>query len=114
MTAKNNATGTTSAASEKNRSKETMEKTFENSMEKHVKLSMDSAGTHRKNENVRLLKDHGKQRIQICFRITEVAYHRLLEVSKLFEMSDANYAKAVLYKDLGVWTERLDYRRKKR
>lgn len=96
----------TPATSEKQRSKD--------SMEKAVKTNMDSAGVDEKTQRIKLLRDRGERRIQICFRITEKAWDRLELISRLFGMKDTDYAKAVLYKDLGVWTERLDYRRKKR
>jgi len=111
---KNSDKTPTPATSEKHRSKDTMDQAMENSMEKGAYLTMNSAGIESRTQRIRLLKDHGKRRIQICFRITEKAWQRLVEVSRLFEMTDTDYAKAVLYKDLGVWTERLDYRRKKR
>jgi len=75
---------------------------------------MEIDGKGDKTKFVRLLKAHGKQRTQICFRVTDNAYSRLLKLAVLFEMEPSDYAKAVLYKDLGIWTERLDYRRKKR
>ena len=101
-------------ASEERRSKDAMDETTENAMEKQAKSTMDCAGVDEKTQRVRLLKDHGKRRIQICFRITEKAWDRLVEIPRVFGMKDSDYAKAVLYKDLGVWTERLDYRRRKK
>lgn len=83
-------------------------------MEKEENSIMNFAGDEENSQRIRLLKDHGKRRIQICFRITETAWHRLVEVAGLFEMEESGYAKACLYKDLGVWTERLDYRKKRR
>ena len=91
-----------------------MKDTMDEAMEKRTDLTMDSAGIDQKSQRIRLLKDHGKRRIQICFRITEKAWDRLTLISRLFGMKDSDYAKAVLYKDLGVWTERLDYRRRKK
>jgi len=75
---------------------------------------MDSAGIEEKGAETGLLKDRGKRRLQICFRVTERAFERLVQVANLFEMETSDYAKAVLYKDLGVWTERIDYRRKRK
>jgi len=103
-----------SATSEKHGSKDMMPETAENSMEKQPILTMDFAGARENTRRMSLLKDHGKHRIQICFRITEKAWKHLEEISRLFEMTESDYAKACLYKDLGVWTERLDYRRRKR
>ena len=101
-------------SSEKHRSEDMVNETMENTIEKQAKLTINSAGVEEKTQRMRLLKDHGKRRIQICFRITETAWHRLVEVAGLFEMEESGYAKACLYKDLGVWTERLDYRKKRR
>lgn len=56
-------------------------------------------------------KLHEKRR-QISFRITEIAEDRLQKAAALFDMEPALYAKAVLYKDLGVFTEPLDQRRR--
>lgn len=72
------------------------------------KISCDKQKTQR----VRLLKDNGNQRIQICFRLSEKAFERLSEIARLFEMRDSEYAKAVLYKDLGMWNQPIDRRRK--
>jgi len=85
-----------------------------NTMKKQANSPMHSAGIDEKTQRIRLLKDNGKRRIQICFRITEKAWDRLQELSALFEMKDTDYVKAVLYKELGIWTERLDYRKKRR
>lgn len=57
-------------------------------------------------------KFHGKRR-QISFRITEIAEHHLNQRAELFNMTPSEYAKAVLYKDLGVFTEPLDRRRRR-
>lgn len=54
---------------------------------------------------------YGK-RIQITFRITAVAMDRLERASALFRMTPGEYTKAVLYRDLGVWEEPLDHRRR--
>ena len=54
---------------------------------------------------------YGK-RIQITFRITAVAMDRLERASALFRMTPGEYTKAVLYRDLGVWEEPLDQRRR--
>jgi len=54
---------------------------------------------------------YGK-RIQITFRITPVAMDRLERASALFRMTPGEYTKAVLYRDLGVWEEPLDQRRR--
>lgn len=54
---------------------------------------------------------YGKRR-QITYRISEVAEDRLKKASGLFDMKPAEYAKAVLYRDLGVFDEPLDRRKK--
>lgn len=57
-------------------------------------------------------KDHEKRR-QITYRISEVAEDRLQRAASLFNMKPAEYAKAVLYRDLGVFDEPLDKRRRR-
>lgn len=57
-------------------------------------------------------KDREKRR-QITYRISEVAEDRLQKASNLFDMEPAKYAKAVLYRDLGVFDEPLDKRRRR-
>lgn len=54
---------------------------------------------------------YGKRR-QITFRITALAEDRLKQVAGLFNLTPAQYAKAVLYRDLGCYLEPLDRRRK--
>jgi len=54
---------------------------------------------------------YGK-RIQITFRITPVAMDRLERAAGLFHMTPGEYTKAVLYRDLGVFEEPLDQRRR--
>ena len=114
MTTENNDKASTLGTSEKRRIKDTINKTTENIMEKQAKLTMNCAGDEENSQRIRLLRNHGKRRLQICYRITEVAWRRLTELAQLFQMQEAEYAKACLYKDLGVWTERLDYRKKRR
>jgi len=63
-------------------------------------------------EKVSYSIDHGKRR-QITFRISEVAQDRLQRAASLFNMKPAEYAKAVLYRDLGVFDEPLDKRRRR-
>ena len=61
-----------------------------------------------------LLKDQPdeKRRLQVCFRVTEKAWERLVQTARLFEMRESEYAKAVVYRDLGVYGERIDRRRR--
>jgi len=54
---------------------------------------------------------YGK-RIQITFRITAVAMDRLERAAALFRMTPGEYAKAILYRDLAVFDEPLDMRRR--
>jgi hypothetical protein len=53
---------------------------------------------------------YGKRR-QITFRVGPLAQERLKQAAALFNMKPCEYAKAVLYKDLGVFDEPLDRRR---
>ncbi len=54
---------------------------------------------------------YGKRR-QITFRIGPIAEDRLRQVAALFNMKPTEYAKAMLYKDLGIFNEPLDQRRR--
>jgi hypothetical protein len=62
-------------------------------------------------EKLGIDEKYGK-RIQITFRITPVAMDRLERASGLFRMTPGEYTKAVLYRDLGVFEEPLDQRRR--
>ena len=62
-------------------------------------------------EKMSLMEKHGKRR-QITFRIGPLAEDRLKQVAALFRMRPAEYAKAVLYKDLNIFSEPLDQRRR--
>lgn len=55
---------------------------------------------------------YGKKRLQVSFRISDLAETRLQERADLFGLAPTQYAKAVLYKDLGVFGEPLDRRRR--
>ncbi len=80
---------------------------------KDVENTTYNAGIIPESQRMRFLKEHGPRRIQISFSISELAWDRLTLLAQLFNLNESSYAKAVLYKDLGVWTERLDHRRKK-
>jgi len=54
---------------------------------------------------------YGKRR-QVTFRIGPIAQEKLAEMAKLFRMKPPQYVKAILYKDLGVFCESLDQRRR--
>jgi len=54
---------------------------------------------------------YGKRR-QITFRIGPIAQDRLEKAAALFRMTPGEYTKAVLYRDLGVFNEPLDQRRR--
>jgi hypothetical protein len=54
---------------------------------------------------------YGKRR-QITFRIGRIAQERLKQAAALFNMKPSEYAKAILYKDLGIFDEPLDQRRR--
>jgi len=53
------------------------------------------------------------KRKQINFRIGPIAQDRLNKVAELFDMKPQQYIKALLYKDLGVFNEPLDRRKRK-
>ena len=55
-------------------------------------------------------REKGKRR-QITFRITPLAEERLKQAAFLFHLTPAQYAKAVLYKDLGLFQEPIDRRK---
>jgi site-specific DNA-adenine methylase len=62
-------------------------------------------------EKLGYAEKYGKRR-QITFRIGPIAQDRLAQAAALFNMNPGEYAKAVLYKDLGVFNEPLDQRRR--
>ena len=54
---------------------------------------------------------YGKRR-QITFRIGPLCQDRLNQAAALFNLKPSEYAKAILYKDLGIFDEPLDQRRR--
>ena len=54
-----------------------------------------------------------KKRVQITFRLTELAWEKLQQVAELFNMEPSQYVKAMLYKDLGLFREPMDHRRRR-
>jgi hypothetical protein len=54
---------------------------------------------------------YGK-RHQITFRISSLAKERLEQVAELFGLRPSHYVKALLYKDLGLFDEPIDQRRR--
>jgi hypothetical protein len=62
-------------------------------------------------ENLTGAEKYGKRR-QITFRIGPIVQDRLERAAALFNMKPCEYAKALLYKDLGVFDEPLDKRRR--
>jgi len=62
-------------------------------------------------EKLSIDEKYGKRR-QITFRIGPIAQDRLQQASALFNMKPSEYAKAILYRDLGVFNESLDQRRR--
>jgi len=54
-----------------------------------------------------------KRRTQICLRIGSIAAERLRQIAEMFDMKPGQYVKALLYKDLDIFKEPLD-RRKRR
>jgi hypothetical protein len=60
-----------------------------------------------------LHEKYGK-RVQVTFRITELAHDRLQQVAELFGFRNpSQYVKALLYKDLQLFTEPIDMRRRR-
>lgn len=57
------------------------------------------------------MEKYGKRR-QISFRIGSLAQERLKQVAALFNLKPSQYVKALLYKDLGIFNEPLDQRRR--
>lgn len=53
-------------------------------------------------------------RRQYCIRIGALADERLKQVSQMFDMQPTTYLKAVIYKDLGIFNEPLDRRKRRR
>ncbi len=62
-------------------------------------------------EKMDAYEKHGKRR-QITFRITPLVEERLRQAAELFNLRPAQYAKAVLYRDLGLFQEPIDQRRR--
>jgi dTDP-4-amino-4,6-dideoxygalactose transaminase len=62
-------------------------------------------------EKMSFSRNHGKRR-QITFRIGPIAQDRLEHIAAIFNMKPSEYAKAVLYRDLGVFNESLDQRKR--
>jgi hypothetical protein len=56
---------------------------------------------------------YGKRR-QITFRIGEIAQERLAQTAELFHLKPSEYVKALLYKDLQIFNEPTDQRRRSR
>lgn len=54
---------------------------------------------------------YGKRR-QITFRIGELCQERLAQVAELYHMRPCEYVKSLLYKDLQIFNEKLDGRRR--
>jgi hypothetical protein len=53
-------------------------------------------------------------RRQITFRLGPIAQERLEQTSELFHMKPSEYAKALIYRELGVFDESPDLRRRKK
>jgi site-specific DNA-adenine methylase len=64
-----------------------------------------------KDGKMRQDEKYGPRR-QVSFRIGPVCEDRLARAAALFNMNSSNYAKAVLYKDLGIFDEPPDRRRR--
>lgn len=59
------------------------------------------------------MNKYGK-RHQITIRIGSIAADRLRQVAETFDMKPATYVKALIYKDLGIFNEPLDRRKRRR
>jgi hypothetical protein len=62
-------------------------------------------------EKLSIDEKYGKRR-QITFRIGPIALEKLKQVAALFDMKPSEYAKAILYRDIGVFNEALDQRKR--
>lgn len=49
---------------------------------------------------------------QLNIRISPIARDKLEQVAALFNMTPAQYAKAIIYRDLGIFNEPLDQRKR--
>jgi len=58
-----------------------------------------------------LSREKYERRRQITFRITALAEEKLKQVAELFNLTPAQYAKACLYRDLGLFLEPIDRRK---
>jgi hypothetical protein len=76
-----------------------------------VKIQCSTTAKHGGIKKLGIDEKYGKRR-QITFRIGPVAQDRLKRAAALFNMKPTEYAKAVLYKDLGIFDEPLDQRRR--
>jgi len=76
-----------------------------------VKIQCSTTAKHGGIEKLGIDEKYGKRR-QITFRIGPVAQDRLKRAAALFNMKPTEYAKAILYKDLGIFDEPLDQRRR--
>lgn len=56
--------------------------------------------------------EKGGKRRQISLRITALAETRLKQNAELFNMSSSAYVKAVLYRELSIFSEPVDERKK--
>jgi hypothetical protein len=56
--------------------------------------------------------DKGQKRRQITFRIGPLCLERLEKVAELFNMTASQYAKAILYREMQVFSESPDNRRR--
>jgi hypothetical protein len=54
----------------------------------------------------------GQKRRQITFRIGPLCLERLEKVAELFNMTASQYAKALLYREMQVFCESMDNRRR--
>ena len=54
--------------------------------------------------------EKSKARVQVNFRISPFAMEKLRQAATLFDLEPSQYCKAVIFKDLGIFSEPLDMR----
>jgi hypothetical protein len=77
-----------------------------------VKIPWSSQAKRRFIEKLGRSEKYGKRR-QITFRIGPLAERKLEQVAALYHLRSSAYVKALLYKDLGIFDEALDGRRRR-
>ena len=81
-------------------------KLYTKKTKKHLVVTMP-----KKLAKIKVLEKHGKQHL-VALRVSPKAMERLKQISQLYHLKPGSYMKAVLYRDLGLWDELMDLRRK--